>query len=295
MEHGAAISTQNEQEAVQYVTEVTGFFLALRGTGVCLSPNDMSLVQRWQEAGLPLTTVLRGLHRGSTQKAGRPAQARVASPLTLRSLNKAVEKEALSCAPKRERAGRRRKTVQATLGASDSPATAVASSAPAVSESALKAYLAEVRGQLEQLIDRSAALPDIQDVFIETVQALEPTAAQATQPLLALLQLGRTLYERLWRALPEVDRRELDAELELLLQEPLAEGDALSELEPAASADAPLDRLASQSEAEQRGPRLSTLSIERQWELRLRALRERFHLFEPEALMRVWEDHDSDA
>lgn len=304
MPHGEPLNTHAEQDAVQYVTEVTGFFLALRGAGVSLSPNDMALVLRWQEAGLPLNTVLRGLHRGSTQKRGASTRARASAPLTLRSLHKAVEKEVLACAPQRERRRTRTRRIHRpllppesllpseTVQASGPAGPTDASSRPALSEPALRAFLDETRAQLELLRARSASLPEIQSVFLQTIQALEATGAAAGQPLLALLQLGRTFYERLWMALPALDREELDAELELLLQETESSGavQARSEDEEAQALHP-----AVQSEPGPCRSRLTALSAERQWELRLRALRERFHLFEPETLMGIWEEHDSNA
>ena len=48
-----------DKTRASYLKAVEKCFLALRGSGWMLSPQDVALVDRWREAGLPLRTVLR--------------------------------------------------------------------------------------------------------------------------------------------------------------------------------------------------------------------------------------------
>ena len=46
-----------------YFTEIEEHFQTLRGKATLLSPLDWSLIESFQEAGIPVETVLRGLDR----------------------------------------------------------------------------------------------------------------------------------------------------------------------------------------------------------------------------------------
>jgi hypothetical protein len=75
-----------------YRAVVAEYFLALRGSGLMLSPLDAQLVAEWEERGIPVAVVCRGLRRGFEEHAeGRPASA--ARPRSLRALRGAVESE----------------------------------------------------------------------------------------------------------------------------------------------------------------------------------------------------------
>ncbi|MEW5767607.1 MAG: hypothetical protein AB1797_08290 [bacterium] len=46
-----------------YLKEVEDYFVKQKGRGLILSPNDLMLIKGWQEKGLPLEVVLKGIKR----------------------------------------------------------------------------------------------------------------------------------------------------------------------------------------------------------------------------------------
>ncbi|BDG08892.1 hypothetical protein [Anaeromyxobacter paludicola] len=77
--------------ALGYATVVTEFFLALRGTGLLVSPLDLSLVAEWEARGVPVPVVCRGLRRAAETSLER---RRHAGPLrSIRACRQAVEDE----------------------------------------------------------------------------------------------------------------------------------------------------------------------------------------------------------
>lgn len=267
MQVDATLTDAASLDDIRYTTDVTDFFLALRGTGTCLSPNDMALIQAWHDAGVPLNTVLRGLQRGSSVNLKRARPVR-----SLAALNKAVEKEARGTAPRRERGQKRRTFGPRTLEAG----LPVRSEDVGPSPEALETLLEGHRSSLDAFAQRSAGLPSIQTVFWETRDALEPALRGPRHALVGILGLGRTFYERLWLALPDVDRDAVDAEIALLLHG--AEQTLASGAETDSVSDSETDSV-------------TVLDPERMWELRLRALRDRFGLFDPQSWMQVWDAH----
>jgi hypothetical protein len=75
--------------ALGYQAVVGEFFLALRGSGLLLSPLDQELVAEWERRGLPVPVVCRGVRRGLAQVAAEKAVA----VRSLRQLRFAVEDE----------------------------------------------------------------------------------------------------------------------------------------------------------------------------------------------------------
>src|SRR5690349_13703542 len=71
-----------------YLREVATFFLALRGTGLFLSPLDAEEIEQWLEAQYPLPAVLRGLHRGAEKLHAKKQPLR-----NLRRLKRYVARE----------------------------------------------------------------------------------------------------------------------------------------------------------------------------------------------------------
>jgi hypothetical protein len=80
------------QEALSYQAIVAEYFLALRGSGLLLSPLDAELAADWERRGLPLPVVCQGLRRGIEQWPGEhPAGA--ALPRSMRAFRFYVEEE----------------------------------------------------------------------------------------------------------------------------------------------------------------------------------------------------------
>jgi hypothetical protein len=66
--------------ALSYAAVVTEYFLALRGTGLLVSPLDLALVAEWEARGLPVPVVCRGLRRAAEvaleqRRNGRPLRS----------------------------------------------------------------------------------------------------------------------------------------------------------------------------------------------------------------------------
>ncbi len=80
------------QESLSYQAAAAEFWLALRSSGLLLSPLDAELVAEWERRGLPLAVVCRGLRRGLEDwKRDRPQGS--ALPRSLRACRFAVEEE----------------------------------------------------------------------------------------------------------------------------------------------------------------------------------------------------------
>lgn len=79
--------------SLTYETVVTEYFLALRGTGLMLSPLDSDQICEWERRGLPIAVVCRGLRRGVEQARGRPDRPDVSIPRSLRAYRLSVEDE----------------------------------------------------------------------------------------------------------------------------------------------------------------------------------------------------------
>ncbi len=75
--------------ALDYETVVAERFLALRGSGLMLSPLDQEVVAGWERRGIPVAVVCRGLRRGMEDLAAR----RAGGPRSIRALRLAVEDE----------------------------------------------------------------------------------------------------------------------------------------------------------------------------------------------------------
>jgi hypothetical protein len=118
--------------ALGYHAVVGEFFLALRGSGLLLSPLDQELVAEWERRGVPAPVVCRGIRRGLAQLAAeKPGPVR-----SLRSVRFAVEDEWRAY-----RSGR----------VGDSPA-------PPGEEEAAARRLAQAREQLTQGAERAGRL-----------------------------------------------------------------------------------------------------------------------------------------
>lgn len=243
-------------DAAVFLQELTDFFLALRGTGLMLSPKDMLLASEWLEAGWPLNRVLKGVHRGAERLTARKQPVR-----SLRSLRRYVEKEV---APEpRKRTSRKKGTLP--------PLPPLASDVPTVSQEAFLTLLQTEMQGLESLLESLAPFPTLVKPLHATLQALQAQAARSSlepdpgERILALLSIGKDLYTALWRGLPEVDREEIRAEARAASQAALPEADSA---ESSTASDEPeaLD------------------------ELLLLLLRTRFGVLEPARLFALWDE-----
>jgi hypothetical protein len=80
------------RDELSYRNVVAEYFLGLRGAGLMLSPLDAEQVAEWEQRGIPVPVVCRGLRRGFDEHvASRPAGA--TRPRSLRALRGAVECE----------------------------------------------------------------------------------------------------------------------------------------------------------------------------------------------------------
>jgi hypothetical protein len=79
-------------DALSYQAVVSEYFLGLRGAGLMISPLDQELVAEWEQRGLPVAVVCRGLRRGLEELVERRAPG-ATLPRSLRALRFAVEDE----------------------------------------------------------------------------------------------------------------------------------------------------------------------------------------------------------
>lgn len=77
-------------ESLDYQAVVSEYFLALRGSGLLLSPLDEELVLAWERRGIPVAVVCRGLRRGAETLREDGAER---PPRSLRALRFAVDDE----------------------------------------------------------------------------------------------------------------------------------------------------------------------------------------------------------
>ena len=79
-------------DQLSYRHVVAEYYLGLRGAGLMLSPLDVEQVVEWEQRGIPVAVVCRGLRRGFEEHlASRPAGS--PRPRSLRALRGAVESE----------------------------------------------------------------------------------------------------------------------------------------------------------------------------------------------------------
>lgn len=75
---------------MDYLATIEQFFVVLRRSGLMLSAQDVSLVEAWREAGVPVDAVCRGLARGAERyRASHGSETRL--PHTLRFYRRDVE------------------------------------------------------------------------------------------------------------------------------------------------------------------------------------------------------------
>ncbi len=58
------------QDSLDYTLVVAEYFLALRGSGLLLSPLDQELVAEWERRGIPVAIFCRGIRHGPSLPGG---------------------------------------------------------------------------------------------------------------------------------------------------------------------------------------------------------------------------------
>jgi len=79
------------EENQNYLVTVEQFFLTLKDSGLALSATDYDLIQQWEERGIPVNVVCRGIENG-VEEFGRQ-NTRQSSKMGLSYLKVFVEEE----------------------------------------------------------------------------------------------------------------------------------------------------------------------------------------------------------
>ena len=83
------------QENQNYLVTVEQFFLSLKGSGLTLSATDYDLIQQWENRGIPVQVVCRGIENGVAEFANQ--NNRSSSKPGLNYLKVFVEEELERC------------------------------------------------------------------------------------------------------------------------------------------------------------------------------------------------------
>ncbi len=235
---------------VTYVERVTSLFLALRGTGLFLSPRDMETILEWWDAGLPLSTVLRGMARGAERLHARNQPIRSLGRLKrhVTAAHRGRPREAWTAA---DRFGE--------------PACGRANAIePGEKRARIDALIDDHLEALRALERREPGEPAVVlDAAREAVTSLEEVRVRTRQQpgdraAGAILEVGRKFYRRLLAGLPEDARAGLKAQARASLR---GWADTMSD--------------------EAAGDTLEELMIV--------LLRERYEMFEPGRVLALWE------
>jgi len=242
-----------ESEEDAYMLEAATFYLALRGVGLFLSPKDTELLIGWWESHIPLTTLLRGMHRGAERLQSRNKPVR-----TLSSLKRSIQVEIRTA-----QRGRFRPPVTSETSKHFPRET--------LDHEATPNYDAVDEAIVDQLefIDRRMAVVRTQEKYEAILATLRQTRTKLVRfkaqhrwppggPVSALMTLGLQLYAGLLEGLPSARRESLMTEAQRALCEL---GDAMS---------------AAAREESLRG-------------IQLALLREEYGILEPSQLLALWE------
>lgn len=185
----------------EYFSEIEERFITRRGTVLLLSTLDWALIETWQEAGVPLPAVLRGIDAAFDKYEARKARAkgRLAKVNGLAWCAQAVMTAATEMA-------------EATLGIAAQPTAARPAADTGFEAARLAAFLARNATMLEKAVG-TGTTPSLQAALSGTAARLRQLATEVhagAHP--ALDELDRTLTvleERLHAAavaaLPEAD------------------------------------------------------------------------------------------
>jgi hypothetical protein len=81
------VNTENQN----YLVTIEKFFLTLKGSGLALSAIDYDLIQQWEERGIPINVVCRGIENGVEEYARQ--NTRQSSRMGLSYLKVFIEEE----------------------------------------------------------------------------------------------------------------------------------------------------------------------------------------------------------
>lgn len=127
-----------------YFTEIEDHFVRKRGKHILLSPLDWTLIETWQQMGIPLHVALRGIDRAMDLFAARQLRHRFVN--TLFFCNQAVMEEHEAHLASMEGAGGAASPAEADAGA--------ATAAPAAARASLQQFLDRRRAEMGRLADR---------------------------------------------------------------------------------------------------------------------------------------------
>lgn len=228
-----------------------------------LSPQDMQLVQEWQEAGFALNLVMRGMQKGALALFRRQLPLK-----SLRSLQTAVHKEIFPAGKSRRPRLDRAQSFRASMQAMQGP--------PRCSAAALQRLLAEEQAQLELLRPALAGFDRLLAVLDQLELELKRLPAAPGEPVSVLLGLSRRFYLQLWEVLPPRDRQQLLSDVAEAQRSVRADGEALGSdhnRDPSVAA----------------GPSQAHAVDEA---LLLSLLRTRLNLLEPSRILQLWDESE---
>jgi hypothetical protein len=146
-----------------YFTEIEDEFVKRRGRHILISPLDWSLIETWQQRGIPLHVVLRGVNASFDAYEQREARARRVNSLFYCQ----QEVEAQFQAWTQSRVGAAHQAE-----ADGSAETATAQSDDQFSPAAITAYLSERQADLERLRESHGADPVLAPIIERAVDRI---------------------------------------------------------------------------------------------------------------------------
>lgn len=180
------------EEDRQYYQAAEAAFIRRRGTPFLLSPRDFAQLKEWRALGVPLEAIEQGIDDAFSRREARAATGRVNSLAYCRdAVLEAWERRA---------------------------ATAVGrGSAGRTKEPDVAAALANLEKALSEV---SRARPDLaapMDSALRSLGRLGKSGKTAEETEASLARLDRKLAKELYEALPEGERKKLDADVERAL------------------------------------------------------------------------------
>jgi hypothetical protein len=166
----------------RYFRTIADRFISLRGAPFSLSPADISLISAWEEAGLPLETVLEGIEDSFSLRPGRAH-----APGKIRTL--AFSRAAV------ERAFQRRR--ERRVGVRRPPAQAAAGRKKRAAAAAVEEFLSRRPTELAEILVYFEIAREILSAERPDEEALERLDEKIESGLLAAAGPGGTAGARL--------------------------------------------------------------------------------------------------
>lgn len=171
-----------------YYEAAEAAFIRRRGTPFLLSPRDFLLLQEWRALGIPLEVVEAGIDEAFTRREERGALSRVGSLAYCRDAVLEAWERRLHTGTGRGRAG-------------DIPAPDVA------------AALERLTRSLEEAKTRRLDLAGALETALRSLSRLSGSDKSPEEVEASLARLDRRLAKELYEAMPEEERRALDADV----------------------------------------------------------------------------------